>query len=66
MRTFMKHLARTVVALAPVALLAGCGSATKPAAALPALAGPVPAVTALEQISRPVDPYLPTPPTFGP
>ncbi|MBS2532318.1 hypothetical protein KGQ20_05990 [Catenulispora sp. NF23] len=57
----MKHLARTVIVLAPVALLAGCGSPTKPATALPALSGPVPVVTALEQISRPVDPYLPTP-----
>ncbi|MEY9857349.1 hypothetical protein ABH935_002957 [Catenulispora sp. GAS73] len=57
----MKHLTRAVIALAPAALLAGCGSTTKPAAALPPLSGPVPVVTTLEQISRPVDPYLPTP-----
>ncbi|MBW8818790.1 MAG: hypothetical protein JF598_11290 [Streptomyces sp.] len=49
------------MALAPVVLLTGCGSATKPAGPPPALDGPVPVVTTLDQISRPIDPYLPKP-----
>jgi hypothetical protein len=57
----MKHLTRAVLALAPAALLVGCGSTAKPAAALPALSGPVPVVTTLEQVHRSIDPYLPTP-----
>ncbi|MBS2532320.1 hypothetical protein KGQ20_06000 [Catenulispora sp. NF23] len=57
----MKHLTRAVIALAPMALLAGCGSTNTPAAALPALSGPVPVVTTLEQVNRPIDPYIPTP-----
>ena len=56
----MKHFAWAVLALAPVVLLTGCGSAAR-TAAVPALAGPVPVVTAVEQIHRPIDPYLPQP-----
>jgi hypothetical protein len=51
-----------LTALAAVALLTGCGGGpAKPAAPPPPLVGPVPVVQTVDQVSRPIDPYLPRP-----
>jgi hypothetical protein len=51
---------RAVVAISAIALLSGCGAGPGRQTAPPPL-GPVPVIQTVEQITRPVDPYLPRP-----
>ncbi|MER7755194.1 hypothetical protein [Kitasatospora sp. NPDC097643] len=53
-------LALAVSAAVSAAAVAGCGPASTSAGAAPAV-GPVPTVTTVEQIARPIDQYLVTP-----
>lgn len=58
----MKALIQRATAVWAVALLSGCGGgAARPAAPPPPSLGPVPVIQTVEQITRPIDEYLPRP-----